>query len=762
MPFGATPSRWCVCQFHHFRTSQTLLLQRLARHAGEGSPDLHFAAARGTPPLYTIVPGGRLQSTSLPRKMIHNCPQQSSWYRVSFLANWRFDSGLNRGRMLFRTIKPYIVAILTVAAATALRSLLVPLLGPHSLPYLTYFAAILLAAWFGGMRGGIAASVLSVIAAHFVFVAPQYSAFATPVAALAAFAVFLLDIGLILYINYAYRRATAEQKHHEAQIDSQLHAMGLLNAVGQRCLTAGSDVETILGELVEAAIALTGAAKGNLQLFDPSCEGLKLAAHRGFDEPFLNFFDVVTTQTTVCELAMKLHHRVIISDVVKCEALAGAPSLPVLLKSGVRAVQSTPLISSSGNLLGIISTHYTVPTEPTGHQLTLLDLLARQAADFLERKQAERALHASEVQLRQLLNTVPTGIIRCSRDRRYLSANPAYAAIVGLPVDKIVGSSLIDVLGMEGWLTVRPSIERAIAGERVEYETEMTYGVTGRRFLHVVYTPERNELGEVASWIASVTDITAFQEAKENLARLEKLAAAGQLAATLAHEINNPLNAVVNCLYLMQMGTIDDETKKIVIDSAAAELTRLGRIVNQSLSYYRVGTAEQKVDLALLVRDSLQIFSRKLENAGVKVIEKVHSAPAILGFSNELRQVIDNLLLNAIEAMPNGGAIGIVVRPSTDWRSGASGVRVTIADSGCGMPAAIREKVFEPFFTTKAEKGTGLGLWVVKGILSKHGASIRVRSSSRPDQAGTVISFLCPAPPVPKVKPEPVKDLVAT
>lgn len=170
-------------------------------------------------------------------------------------------------------------------------------------------------------------------------------------------------------------------------------------------------------------------------------------------------------------MAMKSRQRVIVSDVAHCEALAGTSSLQVLLEAGVRAVQSTPLISSSGNLLGIISTHYPVPTVPAGHQLTLLDLLARQIADFLERKQAERALHASEVQLRQLLNTVPTGIIRCSRDLRYLSANPAYAAIVGLPVDKIVGSSLIEVLGIEGWNTIRPAIERAIAGERVEYET---------------------------------------------------------------------------------------------------------------------------------------------------------------------------------------------------------------------------------------------------------------------------------------------------
>jgi PAS domain S-box-containing protein len=660
--------------------------------------------------------------------------------------------------MLFRKAKPYLVALLTVAAATALRLVLIPLLGPHRLPFLTYFAAVLLSAWFGGMAGGISAGFLSILAAHLAFVAPQPGAFLSPAGAAAAMAVFGLDIGLILYINYAYRRATAEQKEHERQIRQQLQAMELLNAVGQTCLRAGNSFEDSLGEVVEAAIALTGATKGNLQLFEDSCHGLKLVAQRGFEEPFLSYFDIVTTQGSVCELAMKSRQRTVVTDVANNAALAGTASLQVLLDAGVRAAQSTPLISSAGNLLGMISTHYAAPAEPTQQQLALVDLLARQTADFLERKQAERALRASEVQLRQILNAVPTGITRCSRDLRYLAANPAYAAISKTPVDQIVGRTILEVLGAEGWNAIRPYVERVLAGEEVEYEAEVPSGTAGLRFLHVIYTPETDEQGQVSGWIASVTDLTAFREAKRNLARLEKLAAAGQLAATLAHEINNPLNAAINCIYILQTGACDEESKKSLVDAASAELARMGRIVNQSLSYYRTGTAPQKVDLAALIQDSLQIFANRLEHSGIRARRKVYPAPAVMGFPNEFRQVIDNLLLNAMEAMPRGGMLSIAVHPSTLWPCGESGVRVTIADTGCGVHPTIMDKIFDPFFTTKAEKGTGLGLWVVRGILMKHGASIRVRTSSHPERTGTVISFHCPAPPLTNKKAVPVPE----
>lgn len=527
-------------------------------------------------------------------------------------------------------------------------------------------------------------------------------------------------------------------------LGSHIHALEVLNQVGQRCVRPGNDFEGCLAVIVDAAITLTAAEKCTVQVWDNDIGALKLVAHRGFNRPFLQFFDLVSTQGSVCESAMSLRARVVVPDITYSKILAGTPSLRVLLEAGLRAVQSTPLISSSGALLGMISTHYTIPTDPPKWRLTLMDLLARQTADYLERKHAERALKTSEDDLRRFVNAVPTAIIRCSRDLRYLSANTACAEILGLPLDQIIGKRIIDVLGSEAFEAIRPRIERVLRGERVEYEGELPYrSPHGPRYVHVIYIPESNENGDVVGWISSVTDMTDFREAEQRLAKMEKLAAAGQLAASLAHEINNPLSAVTNCLYLLQQQNNGRQTTKDLLDLASNELARVGRIVSQSLSYYRVDDVAQKLDIALLIRDSMQIFHKKFHQANVQVKVKFSIVPAIVGYPDEMRQVIDNLFLNAVQSMPRGGALTIALHPSR-WLSGMNGVRLTIADTGCGMTRTVQKNIFQPFFTTKTDKGTGLGLWVVKGILSKHGATIHVRSSNKPGKSGTIVSILCP------------------
>jgi len=171
----------------------------------------------------------------------------------------------------------------------------------------------------------------------------------------------------------------------------------------------------------------------------------------------------------------------------------------------------------------------------------------------------------------------------------------------------------------------------------------------------------------------------------------------------------------------------------------------VARIVKQSLSYYREGSTRQPMDLTALAEDSLQVFSEKIRHAGIEVTKKLTPDTTIVGFADEVRQVIDNLLLNAVEASPNGGRLIVCVRPSRDWRNLAqAGARLTIADTGNGIPSESIARVFEPFFTTKPEKGTGLGLWVVRGILAKHGGQIKIRSSRQESKSGTVISILWP------------------
>lgn len=241
----------------------------------------------------------------------------------------------------------------------------------------------------------------------------------------------------------------------------------------------------------------------------------------------------------------------------------------------------------------------------------------------------------------------------------------------------------------------------------------------------------------------------AARESEERLRRVEKIAAANQLASSMAHEINNPLASVTNALYLLESGNGLDVAARSYVGLAARELARVSRIVKQSLSYYSIGTLPVELDLGAIVNESIVLFKERFQRAHVEVKARVQSGTTLLGFAGELRQVVDNLLLNAVEAMPGGGGrVWVSVHESFDWARGREfrkGVRLTVADNGCGIPREFRERIMEPFFTTKLDKGTGLGLWVLRGILAKHEGSLRVRSSVTPGSSGTAISIFLPA-----------------
>jgi PAS domain S-box-containing protein len=374
-------------------------------------------------------------------------------------------------------------------------------------------------------------------------------------------------------------------------------------------------------------------------------------------------------------------------------------------------------------------------------------LLVGKSIDITEMKRAE-------AQLRRFLEAAPSGLSRCSRDLKYLSANAAYAAIAGLPLEQIIGRRIDDVMGPDNWGAIQPHVERVLRGERVEYEMLLPNTEAGSAHLHVVHTPERDGQ-EVVGWVSSVTDITEFKRVERQLQQMEKIAAAGKLAASLAHEINNPLSAVVNILFLLKDGSGLDAESQGLIAKATEEAARISRIVRQSLSYYRVGIVPQEVDFSALVEQSFQIFNDKFERAGIAIVKEIEPGTSILGFADEIRQVADNLLVNAAEATPRGGRLTLRLRHSRNWKNRSEqGARLTIADNGSGIPKAYLARIFEPFFTTKAEKGNGLGLWVVKGIVEKHGASIKIRSSDAAVTSGTAISIFWPsafkASPTPK------------
>jgi signal transduction histidine kinase len=217
-----------------------------------------------------------------------------------------------------------------------------------------------------------------------------------------------------------------------------------------------------------------------------------------------------------------------------------------------------------------------------------------------------------------------------------------------------------------------------------------------------------------------------YAKSQEALLRSEKLAITGRLAASIAHEINNPLEAIKNAIYLLP-GKIKPPAQP-VYDILKSETERVTRIVRQMLGLYRNTEQVGPFDLNSVIDDTLTLFARQLSTASITVDKQLGNLPPIVGSADQFRQVLSNLVVNARDSMAKGGRLVIRTRHvrATDGVHGS--VNIIVADTGCGIPADMLQTVFEPFVSTKGEKGTGLGLWIVKGIVENHSGTIRVRS----------------------------------
>jgi PAS domain S-box-containing protein len=225
----------------------------------------------------------------------------------------------------------------------------------------------------------------------------------------------------------------------------------------------------------------------------------------------------------------------------------------------------------------------------------------------------------------------------------------------------------------------------------------------------------RNTSGK-AIWVAGlIIDVTESRLAEQALRRAEKLAAAGRLAATVAHEVNNPLEALVNFIYLAQHSKGLEEAAGH-LRLADSELRRITHIVRQTLGFYRESTLPQSTAVLQLVSEVLDLYRSRSTSRGVTLRTSTQTADEVFVtvIAGEIKQVLANLIANAIDATPSGGIVETSVLCFED------AVEIVVSDTGCGISEANRKHLFEPFFTTKADVGTGLGLWVSKGIVEKH------------------------------------------
>ncbi|WP_260740478.1 PAS domain-containing sensor histidine kinase [Tunturiibacter lichenicola] len=368
----------------------------------------------------------------------------------------------------------------------------------------------------------------------------------------------------------------------------------------------------------------------------------------------------------------------------------------------------------------------------------------RNAREALKSKseQAERQL----AEIETVYRTAPIGLaLFDTQDFRYLRLNDRQAEFFGLKPEQVVGRTLTEMAPIKG---LKELFEQVLAGQPVvnfPLEGELVTRPGEHRYWTVSYFPVIGADGAVQAISAASLEITQQKKAELALMQSEKLAVVGRLASSIAHEINNPLESVTNLLYLAER--CDDMTEtRTYVQTAERELRRVSVIVNQTLRFHKQSTSPQEISGDQLIDSIVSMFQSRIINYGIRVEERKRIAPAVRCFEGEIRQVLSNLVSNAIDAMQplGGGRLLLRSRVGRDWNTRRRGLIVTVADTGNGMSASVAQRIFEPFYTTKGISGTGLGLWVSSEIVLRHRGTLRFRTSERYGRSGTVFSLFLP------------------
>ena len=387
---------------------------------------------------------------------------------------------------------------------------------------------------------------------------------------------------------------------------------------------------------------------------------------------------------------------------------------------------------------------------PDGRRTGMVTVLR----DVTDLRRADEELRANYEKLRQAEE-----VVRQDRDRLNLVIENVGDPIVVCDRDAKV--ALLDPLAQEllGSEHSRTTLHMRNQAKLDAYITKFTYSFSDRESSPIQLTHPGSlqdveydahsgkiydERGLVAYTVTVLRDLTAVRRLEQlkmerRMLEMEKFAAAGRLAGTIAHEVNNPMEAIKNCIFLLTDQIKPDAGP--VYEILKAETERVARIVRQMLGLYRNTEQVGNFDVNTVVEDTLMLFSRQLERSGIRVQKELKTLSPALGSADQIRQVLSNLVVNAKDSMNGGGVLRVrtrVVRKNNVKEV----IRILVADTGCGISKNMLHSMFEPFVTTKGERGTGLGLWIVKGIIENHGGKLRVRSQL---DRGTVFSIELPA-----------------
>jgi PAS domain S-box-containing protein len=374
-------------------------------------------------------------------------------------------------------------------------------------------------------------------------------------------------------------------------------------------------------------------------------------------------------------------------------------------------------------------------------------------SDIDHQKRTDSNLHRSDERFRRLIEHSTVGLIIGDFDGGISYANPAILNLLGYTSEEVAA-------GLLRWKDLTPA-EFGAADEKANEElrssgTAASYQKSLRakdgRLLPflvgatVIPSPRSSDASsEIAVF---VTDLSTQKQAESALIQSEKLAAVGRLAASISHEINNPLEAITNLLYLARRSSNVPPEVASFLETADQELQRVTQISIQTLRFHRQSTKPRLVTSEELLGPALALYQGRISNSDIRLELQHRGAGPVVCYEGDIRQVLNNLIGNAIDSMRSGGRLIVRTAKTRLRRGGTPAIRITIADTGHGIPPAVMRRMYEPFYTTKGMNGTGLGLWISRGIIEKHRGQIQARSRMRNGCAGTVFSVVLPTSPI--------------
>jgi PAS domain S-box-containing protein len=377
-------------------------------------------------------------------------------------------------------------------------------------------------------------------------------------------------------------------------------------------------------------------------------------------------------------------------------------------------------------------------------------------AYFILHEMTLREKYAAQIRQREewfrvTLTSIGDGVIATDGMGYVTFINPIAEGLTGVPFSEGKGQLINDVFPIFNEVSLQP-VENPV-------RKVMQLGTIVGLANHTVVrhrngslipiedsaAPIRDDAGKLVGVVLVFRDATADRKSQEILRKTEKIAAAARLAATVAHEINNPLEAVSNLVYLAKLRPGMPDQALEDLNLAEQELNRVSHVTRQTLGFYREANQPDKLDVSVIVESVLRLYSNKFKTKNIRVVHDLEPCPPLQGYPGELQQVIANIISNAADAVETGGTLKVSV--SCVDGDGGKTVQVRVEDNGSGIAAEHLDRIFEPFFTTKKNVGTGLGLWVSKTIVERHGGTIAVESHNDIHSHGTVFNVLIPCSP---------------